>query len=102
MPRAPPRSSFRPTWKVTAPSSLPSLVQSVEQRGPEQSHIAELEQLVGRQTLELEIVNKSLEAAPGDRGHLKMLPSQVGRITGFAQPKPIFPSWAPLEPRLRP
>jgi hypothetical protein len=54
-----------------------------------------LEQLVGRQTLELEIVNKSLQAARWDRGHLKTLPSQVGRITGFAQPKPIFPSWAP-------
>jgi hypothetical protein len=35
-----------------------------EQRGPEQSHIAKLEYLVGRQTLELEIVNKSLQAAP--------------------------------------
>jgi hypothetical protein len=51
-----------------------------------------LEQLVGRQTLELEIVNKSLLAALWDRGHLKMLPSQIGWITGFAQPKSIFPS----------
>jgi hypothetical protein len=54
-----------------------------------------LEQLVGRQTLDLEIVNKSLQAVPWDRGHLKMLPSRVGWITGFAQPKTIFPSWAP-------
>ena len=84
MPRVPPRSSFRPTWKDTALSGLPALLQREEQRGPEQSHIVELEQLVGRQMLELEIVNK-----------MKMLPSQVGRITVFAQPKPIFPSWAP-------
>ena len=83
-------------------SGLPSLWRRGEQRGPERSHIAELEQLVGRQTLELEIVNRSLQAASWDRGHLKMLPSQVGRITGFAQSKPIFTSWAPLEPRLRP
>jgi hypothetical protein len=55
--------SFLPTWKDTALSGL------------EQSHIAELEQLVGRQTLELEIVNKSLQAAPCDRGHQKMLPT---------------------------
>jgi hypothetical protein len=73
---------------------MPSLFQREEQRGPEQLHIAELEQLFGRQSLELEIVNKSLQAAPWDRGHLKMLPSQVRRITGFAQRKPIFPSWA--------
>ena len=80
MPRAPPQSSFLPTWKDTTLSRLPSFFQREDQRGPEQSHIAE---------------NKSLQAAPWDRGHLKMLPSQVGRITGFAQPKPIFPSWAP-------
>jgi hypothetical protein len=61
-----------------------------------------LEQLVGRQTLELEIENKSLQVAPCDRGHLKMSPTQVGRITRFAQPRPIFLSWAPREPRLRP
>jgi hypothetical protein len=54
-----------------------------------------LEQLVGRQTLELEIVNRSLQAAPWDRGHLKMLQSQVGRITGFVQPKPSFPAGRP-------
>ena len=102
MPRTPPQSSFRPTWKDTALSGLPSLFQREEQSRLEQSHIAELEQLVGRQSLELEIANSSLQAAPWDRGHLKMLPSQVGRITGFAQTKPIFPSWAPLEPRLRP
>ena len=95
MPRTPPQSSFRPTWKDTALSGLPSLFQSEQKRGPEQSYIAELGQLVGRQTLELEIVNRSLQAASWDRGHLKMLPSQVGRITGFAQSKPIFPSWAP-------
>jgi hypothetical protein len=89
-----PQSSFRPTWKDTALSGLPSLFQREEQRGPEQSHIAELEQFVGRQTLELEIVNKSPQVTPWDRERLKMLPGQVGRITGFAQPKPIFPSWA--------
>ena len=34
-------------------SGLPSLFQSEQKRGPEQSYIAELEQLVGRQTLDL-------------------------------------------------
>jgi hypothetical protein len=132
VPPPPPQSSFRPTWKDTALSGLPSPFRREEQRGQEQSHIAELEQLVGRQTLELEIVfrrqgrapgrpgglpwplgrpgglpphgvtnspapviNKSLQAAPCDRGQLKMLPSRAGRITGFAQPKPSFPSRAP-------
>ena len=74
MPRAP-QSPFLLTWEDTAPSGLPSLFQSEQKRGPEQSYIAELEQLVGRQTLELEIVNKSLQAAPCDRGHQKMLPT---------------------------
>ena len=64
-------------------SRLPSLFQSEQQRGPEQSHIAELEQLVGRQTLELEIVNKSLQAAPWDRGHLKMLPARSAGSRGL-------------------
>jgi hypothetical protein len=32
-----------------------------------QSHIAELEHLVGRQSLEPEIANRSLQAAPWDR-----------------------------------
>ena len=67
MPRAP-QSSFLPTWKDTALSGLPSLFQREEQRGPEQSHIAELEQPVGRQMLELEIVNKSLRRLPGTAG----------------------------------
>ena len=102
MPRAPPQSSCRLTWKDSALSSLPALFPREEQRGPEQSHIAELDRLVGRQALELEIANKCLHAARWERGHLKMLPSQVGRITELAQHKPIFPSWAPLEPRLRP
>jgi hypothetical protein len=91
VPRAPPQSSFRRTWKDTALSGLPSLCKREEQRGSEQSHIAELEQLVRRQTRELEIVNKSLQAAPRDCGHLKMLPSQVGGIARFAQPKSMFP-----------
>jgi hypothetical protein len=64
VPRTPPQSTFLPTWKDTALSGLPSLFQKEEQRGPEQSHIVELDQLVGRQTLELEIVNKILQTAP--------------------------------------
>jgi hypothetical protein len=52
----------------TTLSALPSLFEREEQRGPEQSHVAELEQLVSRQTLGLEIVNKSLQAAPGTAG----------------------------------
>ena len=68
MPRVPPQSSFLPPWKGTVLSLQLSLFSREEQRGPEQSHIAELEQLVGRQMLELEIVNKSLRRLPGTAG----------------------------------
>jgi hypothetical protein len=94
VPRAP-QSPFLLTWEDTAPSGLPSLFQREEERGSEPSHIPELEPLVGGQRVELELANTSLQAAPWDLGHLKVLRGQVGRITGFAQPEPIFPSWAP-------
>ena len=45
-------------WKDTALERLHLLFQDAEQRDPQQTRIDELEQLVGRQTLELEILKK--------------------------------------------
>jgi transposase-like protein len=64
----PPQSSFLATWKDMALSGLPPSSRREEQRGPEQSHIAELEQLVSCQMLELEIVNKASRRLPGTAG----------------------------------
>jgi transposase len=46
-------------WKESALQRLTLLFQADEQRDPEQARIAELEQLVGRQTLELEVLKKA-------------------------------------------
>src|SRR5262245_10807626 len=60
--------SLLATWKDTALSGLPSLFQGEEQRSPEHTRIAELEQLVGRQTLELEVLKKASRLLPGAAG----------------------------------
>lgn len=52
-------------WKDTALERLHVLFQVEEQRDPEQARITELEQLVGRQTLELEILKKASRLLPG-------------------------------------
>jgi transposase-like protein len=52
-------------WKETALERLPTLFQAEEQRDPEQARIAELEQLAGRQALELEILKKASRLLPG-------------------------------------
>ena len=52
-------------WKETALERLPVLFQGEEQRDPEQARIAELEQLAGRQALELEILKKASRLLPG-------------------------------------
>ena len=52
-------------WKETALERLPALFQTEEQRDPEQARIAELEQLAGRQALELEILKKASRLLPG-------------------------------------
>jgi len=57
--------SLLATWKDTVLQGLPSLFQGDEHRGLEQTRITELEQLVGRQTLELEILKKASRLLPG-------------------------------------
>jgi putative transposase len=52
-------------WKDTALERLPQLFQEPEQRDPQQARIAELEQLVGRQALELELLKKVSRLLPG-------------------------------------
>jgi transposase len=52
-------------WKDTALERLPLLFQGEEQRDPAQARIAELEQLAGRQALELEILKKASRLLPG-------------------------------------
>ncbi len=47
--------SLRTLWKDTALERLARLFQEPEQRDPQQARITELEQLVGRQALELEL-----------------------------------------------
>jgi transposase len=52
-------------WKESALQRLPLLFQEHEQRDPQQARIDELEQLLGRQTLELEILKKASRRLPG-------------------------------------
>jgi transposase-like protein len=61
-------------WKDTALERLPRLFQEAEQRDPQQVRIAELEQLVGRQALELELLKKALRLLPGS-------PDKNGRLS---------------------
>src|SRR4051794_26204035 len=52
-------SSLLALWKEAALDQLPLLFQTHEDRDPQQARIADLEQLVGRQALELEILKKA-------------------------------------------
>jgi putative transposase len=52
-------------WKATALEQLHGLFEEDSQQSPEQTRIAELEQLVGRQALELEILKKASRMLPG-------------------------------------
>jgi transposase-like protein len=52
-------------WKQTYLDRLPVIFQAEEQRSAELSRIAELEQLVGRQALELEVLKKASGLLPG-------------------------------------
>lgn len=52
-------------WKETYLDRLPVVFQPDEQRCAESARIAELEQLVGRQALELEILKKAQRRLPG-------------------------------------
>jgi transposase len=59
-------------WKAAALERLPSLFQDDGQTSQDQLRIAELEQLVGRQAYDLEILKKTSRMLPG-------LPSNNGR-----------------------
>jgi transposase-like protein len=59
-------------WKTTALERLHTLFQEDAQVSAEQGHVAELEQLVGRQALELEILKKASRMLGGP-------PSRNGR-----------------------
>lgn len=52
-------------WKATVQEKLHCLFEEDSQQTPEQARIAELEQLVGRQALELEILKKASRILPG-------------------------------------
>jgi transposase len=52
-------------WKQTFLERLPLLFQAEEQHGREDRRVAELEQLVGRQTLELEVLKKASRLLTG-------------------------------------
>jgi putative transposase len=52
-------------WKETYLDRLPVVFQADEQRSAELARIAELEQLVGRQALELELLKKASRLHPG-------------------------------------
>jgi transposase len=59
-------------WRTTVLEGLPRLFQEDPQVSQDQGRIAELEQLVGRQAYELEILKKASRMLPG-------LPSRDGR-----------------------
>jgi transposase len=55
-------------WKATFLERLPLLFQDDERLSQEQARIADLEQLVGRQALELEVLKKASGLLPGLTG----------------------------------
>ena len=59
-------------WKETFHQRLPLLFEGEEQLSHQRARIAQLEQLVGRQALELEILKKAQRRLPG-------LPASNGR-----------------------
>lgn len=58
-------SSLLTLWKQTYLDRLPVVFQPDEQHSAELTRIAELEQLVGRQALELEVLKKAHRRLPG-------------------------------------
>jgi transposase len=59
-------------WKAAVVERLPSLFQDDAQTSQDQLRVAELEQLVGRQAYDLEVLKKASRMLPG-------LPSSNGR-----------------------
>jgi hypothetical protein len=53
-----------PRWKDIALEGLESLFQGEGQRGQDQDRIAELERMVGRLTMELEVAKKASALLP--------------------------------------
>src|SRR5262249_24483054 len=70
-----PGPSLLANWKDTALSGPTALVQAQEQRSPEQARMAALEQHVGRQSVELQSLNKAYRLLPGTAG-------RTGRSSG--------------------
>ncbi len=62
------------SWKATVLERLPMLFQEDGHSSQDQLRIAELEQLVGRQAYDLEILKKASRMLPG-------LPSSNGRLS---------------------
>jgi transposase len=60
-------------WKTEFLEKAPQLFQSREQSSQEQARIAELERMIGRLTLELEIAKKSLSHVPWQPGQKRAL-----------------------------
>ena len=65
-------------WKAEFIENAAKVFQSDEQRSQEQARIAKLERLVGRQTLELEILHLPWRAVPGEKAS-RVLGSHLGR-----------------------
>jgi transposase len=61
-------ASLLAVWKEAALLRLHLLFQAEEERDPQQTRIADLEQLVGRQALELEILKKASRLLSGNPG----------------------------------
>ena len=61
-------ASLLSLWKEAALDHLQVLFQTQEDRDPQQARIADLEQLVGRQALELEILKKASRLLSGNPG----------------------------------
>jgi transposase-like protein len=59
------RPSLLASWNDTVLGGLPTLFPGDDQRSQEHTRVAELEQLVGRQTLELKILKKASRLRPG-------------------------------------
>jgi len=67
-------ASLLSVWKEAVLEQLPRVFQDQEERDPQQTRIADLEQLVGRQALELEILKKVSRLLPG-------IPDGNGRLS---------------------
>jgi transposase-like protein len=89
-------ASLLTTWKETVLDGLPSLFQGSDQQGQQQTRIAELEQLVGRQALDLgrergrssyfcELASaETRQTRPGKLWSPRLMPLQMSHKLHFA------------------